>query len=285
MNGFENDKPFLGLYEKALPDNLNWEKRLLLTRQAGYSFMELSIDSSDKRIERLKWDKEKIFKLRKISEEIEIPLLTMCLSANRKFPIGSSYKKISDKGVEIMKDAIKLAFYMGIRIVQVAGHDVLADEKSNDESKEKYLNNLARCVEFASRLGVLLAIENVEIFSAGSIKKIMYFVNSIRSPWLQIYPDVGNLSAMSLSVLEEMKLGESHIAALHVKDTVKEVFRGIPYGKGDVDFISVFKTLKEINFHGPLLLEMWAVNNEDNINVIEYARNWIEEKMNCAGYL
>jgi len=285
MNGFENNKPFLGLYEKALPDNIDWEERLLLARQAGYSFMELSIDSSDKRIERLNWDKTKIRKLRVIAEDMEVPIMTMCLSANRKYPVGSSYKEIRNKGVKIMEDAIKFAFHMGIRIVQVAGHDVLADEKSNDKTRETYLKNLSRSVELASRLGVLLAIENVEIFSANSIEKIMYFINRIRSPWLQIYPDVGNLSAMSLNVLKEIKLGESHIAALHIKDTVKRVLRGIPYGEGDVDFISVFKTLKEINFHGLLLLEMWADDNKDNLSAVEYARNWISEKINQAGYL
>ena len=59
MNGFENNKPFLGLYEKALPENLDWEEKLSLARQAGYSFMELSIDGSEERLERLKWDKIK----------------------------------------------------------------------------------------------------------------------------------------------------------------------------------------------------------------------------------
>ena len=284
MSGFGNNKPFLGLYEKALPENLDWEERLSLARQAGYNFMELSIDGSDERLERLNWDKIKRRKLREIAEDIEIPLLTMCLSAHRKFPIGSAYQELRNKGMKIMGDAIWFAFHLGIRIVQVTGHDVLVNEVSTDKSKETYLNNLRKSVELASKLGVVLAIENVEILSANSVEKIMYFVNKIKSPWLQIYPDVGNLSAMKLDVLKELKLGETHIAALHIKDTVEGVLWRIPYGEGDVDFILTFKALKEINFHGPLLLEMWADDSKDNLSIVKHAKDWISEKINQAGY-
>ncbi|HAJ94610.1 MAG TPA: xylulose 5-phosphate 3-epimerase [Actinobacteria bacterium] len=285
MNGFGNNKPFLGLYEKALPENLGWEEKLSLARQAGYSFMELSIDGSDERLERLKWDKIKRRKLREIAEDIEIPLLTMCLSAHRKFPLGSAHKELCNKGIKIMEDAIWLAFNLGIRIVQVAGYDVSIDEISTDKTKETYLNNLRKSVELASKLGIVLAIENVDIPSAISIEQIMYFVNKIKSPWLQIYPDIGNLSAMKLDVLKELKLGENHIVALHIKDTVENVVRRIPYGEGNVDFISTFKALKKINFHGPLLLEMWADGSKDNLSIIMNAKDWISEKINQIGYL
>ncbi len=284
MNGIENNKPFLGLYEKAIPNHLDWQEKLSMAYQAGYSFMELSIDTSNERLERLKWDKIKKRKLKKIAEDIEIPLLTMCLSAHRRFPIGSANKELRNEGMRIMENAILFAFQLGIRIIQVAGYDVRMDEVSTDTTKETYLKNLRKSVELASKLGVVLAIENVDIISAGSIETIMYYVNKIKSPWLQIYPDIGNLSAMKLDVLKELGLGKTHIAALHVKDTKKNVFRGIPYGEGDVDFISVFKELKRINFHGPLLMELWADDKKNNLNIISDSRDWIFEKINQAGY-
>ena len=89
---------------------------------------------------------------------------------------------------------------------------------------------------------------------------------------------------MKLDVLKELKLGITHIAALHIKDTTESVFRRIPYGEGDVDFISVFKELKRINFHGPLLMEMWADNKKNNFSIISDAMDWIIDKINSAGY-
>jgi L-ribulose-5-phosphate 3-epimerase UlaE len=40
----------IGLYEKALPAELSWEERLAAAGQAGYDFVEISIDESDERL-------------------------------------------------------------------------------------------------------------------------------------------------------------------------------------------------------------------------------------------
>ena len=45
----------VGLYEKALPDELSWEERLEAAGRAGYDFVEISIDESDERLARLDW--------------------------------------------------------------------------------------------------------------------------------------------------------------------------------------------------------------------------------------
>ena len=45
----------VGLYEKALPDAMSWEERLAAAGQAGYDFIEISIDESDERLSRLDW--------------------------------------------------------------------------------------------------------------------------------------------------------------------------------------------------------------------------------------
>jgi len=276
---------FLGLYEKALPDNLEWKERLHQTRSAGYSFMELSIDESDMRLERLKWDKRKIRKLRDLAADNGTPLLTMCLSGNRRFPFGSGYPDIQKKGMEILESAIRFASLMGIRIVQVAGYDVLINKEiSTEKTKNAYTANLRQGLKLASSLGVMLAIENVDVDFADSIVKTMNFVNEFNSPWLQIYPDIGNLSAMRQNVLEQLKHGSGHIAAVHAKDTLDRVVRSVPFGEGTVDFVSAFKELKSADFYGPVLLEMWADENKDNFKIIKDARDWIFKKISKAGY-
>lgn len=285
MTGYKNENLSIGLYEKALPDNLDWEERLMLAREAGYSFMEISIDETDDRLERLKWDRAKKKKLREITEKIRIPLLTMCLSGNRRFPIGSSFPDIQKKGMEILIDAIWFASQLGIRIIQVAGYDVVMGEASTSESRETFGKNLKKSLKLASSMGVMLAIENVDVDFAGSIDKIMYYINEINSPWLQIYPDIGNLTAMKKDVPAQLHLGRSHIAAIHAKDTIEGVFRRVPFGEGIVDFVSVFKELKNICFSGPILLEMWADDKKDNFNIVKHAKEWVSKKIEQAGYL
>ena len=279
----EKTIPF-GLYEKSLPDSLDWKERLICTRDAGYSFMELSIDETDERISRLDWDITKKIELRDISEKTGIPFISMCLSANRRFPIGSSYPGIQKKGLEIIISAIYFAFQTGIRIIQVAGYDVIDGEKSTDISRKTFGINLGKCLKLASSLGVMLAIENVDSKFADSLDKIMKYVKDFNSPWLQIYPDIGNLTAMGQDVEKQLKNYGSHVLAVHIKDTKPGVVRNIPFGEGSVDFISAFDTLREIDFYGPMLLEMWADNDKDNFTIIKNSRTWLIDKLKQSRY-
>ncbi len=62
----------------------------------------------------------------------------------------------------------------------------------------------------------------------------------------------------------ELKLGIDRIAAIHLKDTLPVTgdnpgqFRDVPFGEGCVDFVSIFKTLHELNYRGSFLIEMWT---------------------------
>jgi len=280
----KNENISIGLYEKALPKGLSWEERLVFARDAGYSFMEISIDETDERIERLKWDKVKKKNLKEITENAGIPILTMCLSANRRFPVGSSFEKIQKKGMEIISDAIWFAFHMGIRVVQLAGYDVAVGEKSTELSRSIFCSNIKKSVNLASSLGVMLAIENVESELADSLDKIMHYIKEIDSPWLQIYPDFGNLKSMGYEFEKQIKSYGGHIVAVHVKDTLPGIFRNIAFSEGTVDFLSAFNTLKSIGFNGPFLLEMWTDSKKDNYEIIRFSREWIVQQMKAAGY-
>jgi L-ribulose-5-phosphate 3-epimerase len=284
LTKLNNGNLSIGLYEKALPKSLSWEERLNLARDAGYSFMEISIDETDERMERLKWDMVKKKNLKIISENTGIPILTMCLSGNRRFPIGSSFGDVQKKGVEMIADAIWFAFHLGIRIVQLAGYDVAAGEKSTKLSRETFGRNLRKSLNLAASLGVMLAIENVDGEFGYSLDAIMPYIKEIDSPWLQMYPDFGNLAAMGQDFEKQLKSYAGHIAAIHVKDTRPGIVRNVAFGEGTVDFLSAFNTLKSIGFNGPFLLEMWADDKKDNYEIIRFSREWVLEKMEKAGY-
>jgi L-ribulose-5-phosphate 3-epimerase UlaE len=45
----------IGIYEKALPFNVDWPERLAKAKEVGFDFVEISIDESDERLSRLDW--------------------------------------------------------------------------------------------------------------------------------------------------------------------------------------------------------------------------------------
>lgn len=79
----------LGIYEKAFPEDWSWERRLAEAKALGFDYMELSIDESDGRLERLLWSGRELEKLHSLSVEAGLPLMSLCLSAHRRFPLGS----------------------------------------------------------------------------------------------------------------------------------------------------------------------------------------------------
>ena len=276
------DRFTFGLYEKAIHSKYDWPERLALAKKAGYDFVEISIDESDERLERVYWDREKKLQFVKTILEAGVQVPTMCLSGHRRYPIGSSYPEIRDKGMEIMKLAIDFAADTGIRIVQLAGYDAWYDEPSTEETAVNYDKNIKVSLDYASKLGVTLAIENMGIPFMDSFEKVMYYVNKYDSPYLQIYPDIGNLSAMNLKLKDEYPKAEGHIVGIHIKDTTEGEVRRIPFEEGTVDFVNDFQIILKSGFTGPLLIEMWADDNEDTFDEIRDARLFVIDKLQSA---
>lgn len=278
------DKVPIGIYEKALPAEMTWAGRLRAAKEAGYDYLELSIDESDQRLARLDWGPKQLREFREIIAETEMPVLSMCLSAHRRFPLGSEDKAIRDAGLEIMRKALCFALATGIRVIQLAGYDEY-DRESNKSTREHFMRNLRQSVVWASRVGVTLAIEVMDHPFINSVHKAMEIIKEIDSPWLHVYPDIGNLSAWGLDVPDELRCGARRTVAIHVKDTKPGVFKRVPFGDGNVDFTACFKVLSELNYPGPLLVEMWSEAASDPIAEIAKARKWISDQMAKGGIL
>ncbi|QZN95747.1 L-ribulose-5-phosphate 3-epimerase [Symbiopectobacterium purcellii] len=272
----------LGIYEKALPPGEDWLARLQLARELGFDFVEMSLDETDERLARLDWDREQRLALVNAIAATGIRVPSMCLSAHRRFPLGSQDDAIREQGLTIMHKAIALAQDVGIRVIQLAGYDVYYQE-ANEITRERFRDGLQHAVEMASRAQVTLAMEIMDYPLMNSISKALGYANYLNNPWFQLYPDIGNLSAWDNDVQMELRAGQGHIVAVHVKDTRPGVFKNVPFGTGVVDFERCFTTLKESGYRGPYLIEMWSENAPDPIKEVLAARDWVKQRMERAG--
>ena len=93
----------LGIYEKALPGGECWLKRLQLAKELGFDFVEMSVDETDARLARLDWNREQRLALVAAIAETGIRVPSMCLSAHRRFPLGSVDDAVREQGLEIMR--------------------------------------------------------------------------------------------------------------------------------------------------------------------------------------
>ena len=233
----------IGLYEKAMPNTLTWKEKLEAAKAAGYDFVEISIDETDAKLARLDWTKEERLELVKTMYEVGLPIRSMCLSGHRKYPLGSSDPATEARSLEIMEKAIQLADDLGVRIIQLAGYDVYYHESSTAETRERFIEGLRISAEWASAYGIMLALETMENDFCNTVSKAMDFVRAVDSPYLQIYPDVGNVSNATPDPCGDLLTGHGHIVAAHLKETVPGVFRDLFYGEGQVNFPAVTSAL------------------------------------------
>jgi len=275
------DNP-MGIYEKAIPNKYDWATKIKIAKKAGYKFIEMSVDESDERLYRLDWSFEKRVYIRNLLFDQDFYINSICLSAHRRFPFGSKTEKIRNKAFEIMDKAIELARDLGVRNIQLAGYDVYYEE-SDSETKAMFIEGLKYATRKAASANIMLSIEIMDTEFIGTITRCMEYINIVNSPWLQIYPDFGNLSQWTDTPETELEVGINHIVGIHLKDTKPGIFKCIPFGKGSVDFEKLFNKVDELKFQGPFLVEMWADNEaantiESSIKYIEDARHWLTKK-------
>lgn len=245
----------LSVYEKAMPGDLSWREKLSAAKKAGFDGVEISIDETEEKLNRLTWTAAERRELLLLTREYDTAIQTMCLSGHRKYPLGSRDPALCARGMEIARTAIEFAYDVGIRIIQLAGYDVYY-EPSTADTRQRFEENLARVVDMAAKNGVILAFETMETPFMNTIAKAMTYVNLMQSPFLQVYPDVGNITNGTDDAAADVEAGYGHIVAAHLKETKPGVFRDLHYGDGHVDFRLVCERLKKQNV-GLYNAEFW----------------------------
>jgi len=239
----------LGLYEKSMPHSLTLREKLVVTGAAGFDFLELSVDETGEKLARLDWSAGQRREVIKAVWGSGLPLGSMCLSGHRKYPLGHPDGAVRRRGLDIMARAIDLARDWGIRIIQLAGYDVYY-EPGDERTEALFRENLAKSVEMAAKSGVMLAFETMETPFMDTVGKAMRYVKAIGSPWLQVYPDLGNLTNAARlyggDVSDDLAAGRGHIAALHLKETSPGRYRDVPYGTGHVDFAAGIRAARAL---------------------------------------
>ena len=274
----------LGMYEKAVPADLSLKDKLIACKEAGFDWMEISIDETDEKISRLYWSKQEKDELVKAIKETGQPIYTMCFSAQRKYSLGSLGKEKHDKAMEIMEKAIDFAADIGIRIIQLAGYDCYYEE-ANEDTRNEFIKNLKIATRMAAKKGIVMGFETMmdrEFIS--TVEKGMEFVNICESPYLGVYPDIGNLIAArhdfgyEKSVTDDILTGKGHIVAAHLKETKPKVDRSVPWGTGLTDYTTHIKVLKDLGvrmFNG----EFWCDHPDRWQEFLKESNDFLRSKL------
>ena len=271
----------LGLYEKAMPGTLNWVEKLQAAKEAGFDYVEMSIDETEAKLARPDMSEGERDSIRAAMRAVGVPFRSICLSGHRKYPLGCPDMEKQKKSLAIMEKAVKLAVDLGIRTIQLAGYDVYYEE-GTEKTRADFVKNLKIAAEMAGKEGIQMGFETMETPFMDNVKKAMEYVKLVDSPYLGVYPDSGNITNAALlyddDVTEDLKRGKGHIVAVHLKETVPGKYREIPFGTGHVDFEQVIKTSWELGVRR-YVAEFWYLDGQDYKAELKKASEFMRSRL------
>ncbi|MBQ8821800.1 MAG: sugar phosphate isomerase/epimerase [Lachnospiraceae bacterium] len=156
-------------------------------------------------------------------------------------------------------------------------------ECHNEESLQLFIKNLRPIVEYAEKMGVVLAIEPVWKHIVCNPKRARQVLDAINSPNLQIILDPVNLLDISnyqdqVAIVDEAieLLGED-VAMVHIKDFKVEDGKMISVGAGlgRMDYTSLIKFMKTRKPYIHATLE--DTTPENNIQCKEFIQKLYDE--------
>jgi len=271
----------LGIYEKALR-GASLDELFVSAARAGFTFVDLSLDESPPRLARLLWSSEERVAVRDAAARAGIEIGGLCLSAHRTIALGSADPAQRERALEILLQAIDLARDLGATIVQIAGYYAHL-EVPREDARADYIDVLRVGADYAALRGVVLGIENVEGTDVVSIDAALAIVDEVGSPWLGIYPDIGNFVVQSRDVATEVRAAAGRALAWHVKDARPGEPRRVPMGRGDVPWDVAFAELAAQHWSGRVMVEMWNDDADDAETIAADAGAFIAGRLAAAG--
>lgn len=159
--------------------------------------------------------------------------------------------------IQYVKDCVSLVGDLGgeeLSVVPGTVGQVVAEGRPDDEWRWA-VDSVSECVEHARTMGVTIAIEPINRFET-------YFINRADQALAlaeAVGPDCGvclDLFHMNIEeddVLEALRRAGPRLKDVHVADNNR-----MAPGMGTLDWASVVKTLREIDYDGPLSIEFCA---------------------------
>jgi len=252
-----------GINQWAFPSQIKIENIFKLTKKAGFDGVEVVIaEEGEINLNSTENDIKNIVEL---SKSVGIEISSLATGLFWDYSLTSDNSSEREKAKMIAKKMLEVASWLGVDTILIVPGAVDVFFKpdflvvSYDKVYERSFQALKELTPFAEDYKVNIAIENVWNKFLLSPIEMKHFVDSINSPYLGVYFDVGNV--LQIGYPEQwIKILGKRIKKVHFKDFKKSVntvdgFTNLLYG--DVNWIKVISALKEIEYDNYITAELF----------------------------
>lgn len=261
--------------------NISLHKALQEIIKAGYDGIELSLHSShlhpfhatQKTLKDLK------------SFLADNPIALVCIAAGADDLLGkepfepsliSADKKGRQKRIDLISSTIDIAKYLCAPVVNFAS-GVLKEDVSPEKAEEFLIDGIRPCLEKAG--DTILAIEPEPGMFIETTDQAISLMNKVESPQLRLNLDIGHVCCCEEDLCGSMSRALSFTRHIHIEDIRGKVHHHEIPGEGDMDFGSIFKTLKSSDYRYYLSVELYH-HAQVWERALRESRRYLLEKMN-----
>lgn len=236
--------------------NLPIEERLIKVREQGFSCAHLALS---KVMPKPMADIAALtpgyaMYLKSLFQKNELDIAVLGCYLNLANPNQEKLNQITDK----YKAHIRFASLLGCGVVGTetgAPNEEYKYEPTchSEEALEIFIRNLRPVVQYAEKMGVIMAIEPVWKHIVYNPQRARMVLDEIDSPNLQIILDPVNLLDISnyknqIGIVEDaIEVLGNDIAVVHMKDYVveNETFKSVAAGTGEMNYEAILRFIKE----------------------------------------
>lgn len=192
--------------------------------------------------------------LKRLFAEYGLDVAVLGCYLNLANPNEESLRKITHRYMA----HIRFASLLGVGVVGTetgAPNEEYKYEERNhsEESLAIFIRNLRPVVEYAEKMGVIMAIEPVYKHIVCNAKRARHVLDEIGSPNLEIIfdpvnlLDIGNYKERENIIEEAIDVLGDDIAMVHIKDFIVEdgKLKSVAAGTGEMDYTQIIRFIKE----------------------------------------
>ncbi len=245
----------------------NWEKEFSFGKEIGLDEIEWIFDY-DRYEDNPIWTEDGCQAIKERIKATGVKVKSVCFDYFMRRPF---YKKIGsyEENIEFFARVLDGMERIGASLIEIP----LVDDSSirNEKERDEALRLARDMADRAMQKNIIVGFETD--MPPGIFRK---FLEDINRDNIAANYDSGNSSGLGYDHREELLSLGTLVANVHIKD---RIFQNgtVKLGTGSADFEKVFSSLKDIGYHGSIILQAARGEDGDEINTIRSQIRFVEE--------
>jgi L-ribulose-5-phosphate 3-epimerase len=224
-----------------------WPAAFEMAARAGFDGLELDLGADYEQT--LLWSADGRRQLHDLIEASGVELASFCAGVCWTYSPASDDPATRGRIRDMLATACAHSAELGVKWILVP---VTPGEEgvTHEIGTRRWIEMMADLAPLAADLGVILCLENVGRGYGKSAAELAHMVDTVSSPGLKVYYDVGNALAFGNDPVAEIEFLGDRIGEVHIKERDADLL-----GEGVVPIAACLSALLALGYDGWLVLE------------------------------